>query len=368
MRQLPFRRGGALVLALALAVGLTSLLALAGAWLLHGDEAGAAATVTTVGIDMDPTGNTADSIDYIDRCVRIDANGTHQIDVFLEGILTGGDLDSYSYNLTYPGATALAPMQITAADHTSGDVVLIAEDTDSIPDDTGSDAVTDSDGSYAATVDDTGTNAAEAPPTYTEGVLGRYTLKVVAGAAPGIYPLGLDTVHVLSEAPAEIFDPDRDWDVGNDSDSDGDIDEDLILDSTYTVVHGLVAVGMDCTGVPPAATPTPTPTPTPSPTPTPTPTPTGTVTPTPTPTPTATPTPNRLLNCPLSTRWAISVWDGPTTATASVLATCTGVTIEAAYSLDRSTNLWRRYFPGYGTDVNNLTTVSNMEAIIVFAR
>ena len=130
--------------------------------------------------------------------MRIDPDGTHQIDVFLMNIPTGGDLDSYSYNLTYPGVGALAPMRITAADHTTEDVVLIADDDDSSPDDTGSDAVTDSDGSYAATVDDTGTNAAEANPPYSEGVLGRYTLKVDADALPGIYPLGLDTIHVIS--------------------------------------------------------------------------------------------------------------------------------------------------------------------------
>jgi len=83
-----------------------------------------------------------------------------------------------------------------------------------------------------------------------------------------------------------------------------------------------------------------------------------------TPTPTPTPAPGQLLNCPFSGKWAISVWDGPSgTATADVLATCTGVTIDAAYSLDRLTNAWSRYFPGR-SDINNLLTLNDMQAII----
>jgi len=83
---------------------------------------------------------------------------------------------------------------------------------------------------------------------------------------------------------------------------------------------------------------------------------------------TPTPTPGVLLNCPFSGKWAISVWDGPSgTATADALATCTGVTIDAAYSLNRTTNAWSRYFPGR-SDINTLLTVSDMQAIIVLGR
>jgi len=89
----------------------------------------------------------------------------------------------------------------------------------------------------------------------------------------------------------------------------------------------------------------------------------------PTPTPTATVTPGVLLNCPLSGKWAISVWDGPSgKATNEALATCSGVTIVAAYSLDRTTNAWFKYFPGRGTDVNDLLTLSNNQAILTLAQ
>jgi uncharacterized repeat protein (TIGR01451 family) len=89
----------------------------------------------------------------------------------------------------------------------------------------------------------------------------------------------------------------------------------------------------------------------------------------PTPTPTATVSAGQLLNCPFSGKWAISVWDGPSgTATSTALATCPGVTIVAAYSLDRTTNGWLVYFPGRGTDINNLLTLSDMQAILTLAQ
>jgi uncharacterized repeat protein (TIGR01451 family) len=76
-----------------------------------------------------------------------------------------------------------------------------------------------------------------------------------------------------------------------------------------------------------------------------------------------TPTPGQLRDCPLSGKWAMSVWDGPSgTATGTALATCTGVTINAAYALDRVTNSWSRYFPGR-SDINTLLTLSDMQAI-----
>ena len=89
----------------------------------------------------------------------------------------------------------------------------------------------------------------------------------------------------------------------------------------------------------------------------------------PTPTPTATVTPGVLLNCPLSGKWALSVWDGPSgKATNEALATCSGVTIVAAYSLDRTTNTWFKYFPGRGADINDLLTLSNKQAILTLAQ
>jgi len=81
-----------------------------------------------------------------------------------------------------------------------------------------------------------------------------------------------------------------------------------------------------------------------------------------------TPTAGDLLDCPLSGKWAMSVWDGPDdTATGTALATCTGVTIQAAYALDRVTNQWSRYFPGR-SDINTLLTLDDMQAIFTFGQ
>jgi uncharacterized repeat protein (TIGR01451 family)/fimbrial isopeptide formation D2 family protein len=89
----------------------------------------------------------------------------------------------------------------------------------------------------------------------------------------------------------------------------------------------------------------------------------------PTPTPTPTTSAGVLLNCPLAAKWAISVWNGPSgKATGDALATCTGVTIVAAYSLDRTTNTWPKYFPGRGTDVNDLLSLSSMQAILTLGQ
>jgi hypothetical protein len=75
-----------------------------------------------------------------------------------------------------------------------------------------------------------------------------------------------------------------------------------------------------------------------------------------------------LLNCPLVGKWAMSVWDGPTTSTGNALDTCTGVTIGAAYSLDRVSNTWYRYFPDAAAGINNLLNLSNNQAIFTFGR
>ena len=63
------------------------------------------------------------------------------------------------------------------------------------------------------------------------------------------------------------------------------------------------------------------------------------------------------------------MWNGPTGKTpAEALATCPGVTIVAAYSLDRTNNGWLVYFPGRGTDVNTLLSLSSMQAILTLAQ
>jgi hypothetical protein len=240
------------------------------------EPARAAAVVTTVGIDVVTTGNTATSLGTIERCVRVDVEAspvTFDVDVFLDGVLPVDstpnveDLTGYTYFFTYP--TSGAAMTVTAKDH----LLLINAAVGSTPSDALSNTVPDSDGSYKTVVADFGTaESAEANPPYTQGLLAHYTLQIAASPTAGVYELGLGTVKVKnSQLPAkEQFDPSGDgWGVGLDDDADDSVDEDIILDNA--VQYGLVAVNQDC-----PAPPTPTPTPTSTPTSTPTPTPTST--------------------------------------------------------------------------------------------
>jgi protein-disulfide isomerase len=86
-----------------------------------------------------------------------------------------------------------------------------------------------------------------------------------------------------------------------------------------------------------------------------------------TPTPTATPTTEpegQLHNCPSANRWSIAVWSGSDgVATEDALATCSGVTVEAAYWLDPQTQGWLRYFRGL-PEVTSLQTLDDLQGVL----
>jgi hypothetical protein len=244
-------------------------------WLFPRENGAQASTTTTIGIDVDPTGSSAVSLGPVDTCVQVSAGSTFQVDVFIDGILPVNqtpnveDVAGYNYFFTYP-----VGWTVEAKDHLS---YFLSAATGSGAFDALSDAAGESDGSYIAVVSDLGT--AETCGDYCEGVLGRYTLAVPAGTTSDVYELALSSVKVKNSQvpPKDQFDPPRDWGVGADNDSDGAIDEDLILDGNSG--YGLVAVGVPC----PAATPLPTGTPTPGLSPTPALSPTPGLSPTPAP-------------------------------------------------------------------------------------
>jgi len=110
--------------------------------------------------------------------------------------------------------------------------------------------------------------------------------------------------------------------------------------------------------------PTPTRTPTRTPTPTPTLSPTATPTPTSSPTPTPTATPGRMVGCPAAGKWSLAVWSGgDDTPTVEALATCTTVTVEAAYWLDPEWQAWLRYFAGH-PELNSLPTLDDFQGLL----
>jgi len=112
--------------------------------------------------------------------------------------------------------------------------------------------------------------------------------------------------------------------------------------------------------------PLPTPTSIPTPTPTPTPTPEGRALPWSTPPGTPQALADTMQNCPQAGKWAISVWGGADgTAIDQAVASCTGVTVAAAYWIDPQTQAWQYWFPDQ-SEINTLTSLNHMQAIIAF--
>ena len=71
-----------------------------------------------------------------------------------------------------------------------------------------------------------------------------------------------------------------------------------------------------------------------------------------------------LTNCPLPGKWSLAVWSGSDGApTGDALATCSGVTVEAAYWLDPQTQGWLRYFRGL-PQLTSLDTLDNLQAVL----
>lgn len=75
-----------------------------------------------------------------------------------------------------------------------------------------------------------------------------------------------------------------------------------------------------------------------------------------------------MLRCPEPDKWAMSVWsEASETPIEQALATCTGVTVEAAYWLDPHTQTWSQYF-AERPKISNLTSLSQMQGIIALGR
>ena len=186
--------------------------------------------LATIGIDTGTSGNTATSLGSLETCspVANQAGGQFGIDVFLDGIPSGQNLAGFQYQLNFDDTR----FKITVQNH----VLLLASQgtygpfsfTEVVPDTTSPHDV--------AEIDFFGTP--EAGPA--SGVLSRFTLEILPGAANGVTNFSLTQAVAANSAGGEI--------------------QDQVLDAN-------IALGDTC------PTPTPTPMPTPMPTPTPTPTP-----------------------------------------------------------------------------------------------
>lgn len=264
---------------LRLAVAVVAVLLTGGA-LRAASPAQAQGVITTLATDMDPKDggvsytNDDHTVGAIDPCIEVSAGDTVEFDVVLDAIPPGRDLKGYQYfmgfddtNLTFTAQTNPSTdcppadgieMICRAATSCTGFLgcVYTGEGVPEPPD-SGSPAspgvhdVFIVDSTVGATV-----GAGSDPYGTAGGVLGRYNIAVSGTAPSGLYGIGLNDSVVYGTALADTGATDI-WDrpeTGIDEDSDGAVDEDILLDRT--VGYGLIAVDVPC-GAPPTPTPTP---------------------------------------------------------------------------------------------------------------
>lgn len=367
-------------------VGVVLVAAGLGSWILAGgEEATQASPALTVGVDANPSGNTATVLGAIDDCREVSTGQTFEIDIFITDV---ADLLAWQVPLVYD------PRVLNVTDCDAAQFLAAVPDSQVFQD---CDPLPGVDGLYGVQAADT----AEPLPEHSgSGVLTRLTLQAVGSglsalslpALPGRGPTLKDVEgQSLSDADQDgLFDgpiahaqiavgrgcpPDRDndgWadevdnclDVYNpaqvDTDGDGsgdacddDDDNDTIVDGidNCALVSNPDQTDSDGDGLGDACDPNPPDAHTPSPTATGTPTPTPALTPTPTPTP---PSPGVV--------WRLSCYLGPTQATSDALAGVTGDVL-AAYRL-RPGQGFDRWFLG-SPDISTMTTLEPYDALFV---
>jgi hypothetical protein len=194
---------------------------------LHdGGEVGLASPATSIGLDVDPDGNTASSLGPIDSCVSVGVGDTFSIDVFVRDV---EDLQVWHVLVGYD------PSVVNITDR-NVQMFLAA--------DPGSEVIDNSygDSGLSGAYDLLASDIAEDPPHESgSGVLARLTL---TAAEPGLMAIRIED-PVLWGYPLHLI-------------------------SVDSVVNAWVAVGQECPSAPsptPAPIPTPTITPTPAPAP-----------------------------------------------------------------------------------------------------
>ena len=164
--------GGVLATLSVAAVSLAAVLA--------SSETAAQAPVT-MGVDTDPTGNTATSLGPIDSCVSVSTGDTFEVDLFITDVADLVAWEAYfEYDMTVVNVVKRNVMMFEAAEPKSRVFDL-------------SEALPDIEGHYRMTVAD----IAEPPaPESGSGTLGRLTLKAVG---PGVSPANILVIDIDSD-------------------------------------------------------------------------------------------------------------------------------------------------------------------------
>ena len=198
---------------------------------LGGSESAAQVSVA-IGIDADPTGNTATSLGAIDSCFSVSIGETFQVDLFANDVV---DLLAWEAYFTY---------DMSIVNIVSGDVMMFqAANSGSNVFDV-SEGLPDIDGWYGMAAVD----VAEPPaPDSGSGVLARLTLKAVGA---GVSPASLSPIDVNGDGTMDLGPSLKDLEGKPISDLDGD----GFFDGPIS--NAQIAVDTACPGGGAVATPT----------------------------------------------------------------------------------------------------------------
>jgi len=206
------------------------LLAMWAGAILHGKESAAQVTVT-VGVDADPTGNTATSLGPIDSCLSVSTGDTFDIDIFITDVADLLAWETYFvYDMSVISIVSRDVMMFQAANPGSN----VFDVSEGLP---------DIDGYYRIAAVD----LAEPPaPDSGSGVLARLTLKAIG---PGVSPLSLSPLDINGDGTMDL----GPWLKDSEGESISDLDGDGFFDGPISDAQ--IAVDRACPGGTPVATP-----------------------------------------------------------------------------------------------------------------
>jgi hypothetical protein len=180
------------------------------------------------GYDMDVAGNSATALGEVDRCVQVSAEDEDefQVDVFID-MLIQDSMAGFQYDIGFPDNV----VEVVGQDH----AMLLVQEPEANTVDLG-DSVPDSSSPHLVAFADLGT--AEFSPPYTQGVVGRYTFRVLPTAPSGFYALTLTTVVAARSVEPSLDFPD--YPLG------GEIPIATVWDGNFSPQYGVIAVDVPC--------------------------------------------------------------------------------------------------------------------------
>jgi hypothetical protein len=214
---------------IALGGMMVALAAWAGGELARGEDT--AQDTVSIGVDADPTGNTATSLGPIDSCVSLSTGDTIQVDLFVTNVTDLLAWDTYFvYDTSIINIVSRDVMMFQAANPDSN----VFDVSENLP---------DIDGRYEVAAVD----IAEPPaPDSGSGVLARLTLKAVGR---GISPASLSPIDVNDDGTIDL----GPWLKDIEGKPISDLDEDGFFDGAIS--NAQIAVDTACPDSGPAATP-----------------------------------------------------------------------------------------------------------------